>query len=78
MKLVCVKCRVLMKPIENGVIAQENFDDNKRGYKIWDTDKWGCPNCGYDILTGFGTNPLAEHYMDKFKTLQKHVQLTFV
>jgi len=63
---VCVKCRKEMRPERNGVKYVEYADFGP--YKIWDSDKWICPECGLEILAGFGYKPLVEHYQPEFLT----------
>jgi len=64
---VCVECRVEMRPETNGigVLDMANFGP----YKIWHADKWKCPKCGYEIVMGFGSMAVAEHYEDSFEGL---------
>jgi len=61
---VCVKCQVEMRPEKNGVgvLDMANFGP----YKIWEADKWRCPECGYEVIAGFGKEAIAEHYQDSF------------
>lgn len=66
---VCVKCNRELRPETNGVGC---LDMTGLGpYAVWDSDKWKCPVCGYEILVGFGQNPLAYHhqgaYFDKVR-----------
>ena len=63
-KLVCVKCEVGLKIEKNGVIVKEMFQNNTRIYKLWETDKWKCPVCGAEIISGFAQYPFAEHFND--------------
>ena len=60
---VCVKCQVEMRPETNGVgvLDMASFGP----YKIWDADKWQCPGCKYEIVVGFGSQALAEHYQQE-------------
>lgn len=77
-KYVCVNCGLAMHPEENGFRATEMMDKEKtKPYKVWDTDKWKCPQCGIEILAGFGQNPLSEHYRDDFEELTESAQLKF-
>lgn len=64
---VCVKCNREMRPEKNGVGCLDVFEDG-RTYQLWDSDLWKCPECGYEILEGFGRGCLAEHYQDNFKS----------
>jgi hypothetical protein len=65
-KLICVSCSKEMKPDRNGVYYLEyaNFGP----YKLWHSDMWGCPKCGHQVLSGFGYNPISEHYQDRFNS----------
>ena len=35
-------------------------------YKVWVGDLWECQGCGARIVSGFGREPLVEHYQDGF------------
>ena len=45
----------------NSVVVEETTD---RGtpYKLWSADRYKCPTCGHEIVSGFGRRPLAEHF----------------
>jgi len=49
-----------MRPETNGVGVLDMTDYGP--YKIWDADKYKCPKCGYEIVTAFGQQALAEHW----------------
>ncbi len=75
---VCVKCNVELKAETNGVglVDMTNFGE----YKVWDSDLYKCPCCGYEIIVGFGCQAVAEHFeKDRFtKALEfyrKHSRL---
>ena len=53
-----------MKPKKNGVHVIEMADFGP--YKVWLADLWICPKCGHKTIAGFGVEPLAEHYEEKF------------
>lgn len=68
---VCVKCRVQLKPEENGVDCIER-NESGEPYKIWNADLYKCPICGIEVLTGFGRAPIMEHSHPVFdNTVQK-------
>jgi hypothetical protein len=67
-KLVCVKCQVELRPELNGFKVVEMMSDD-RPYKIWDSDKWKCPECGFEVVSGFGYNAEKEHFETGFDTL---------
>lgn len=64
---VCVKCQVEMRCKESGVgcLDMANFGP----YKLWDSDLYECPKCGYQVLTGFGDHAISEHYEIDFRRL---------
>ncbi len=35
-------------------------------YKLWVGDRWECEGCGHVILSGFGREPISEHYKTDF------------
>lgn len=61
-KSVCVNCEVELKPEHNGVIVAEMMRENTAIYKLWEADLWKCPECGLEIVLGFGAMPFMEHY----------------
>ena len=77
---VCAKCDIRyepknnrsateMRPKKNGVYVIEMADFGP--YKVWLADLWECPRCAYQVIGGFGLEPLAEHYEDSFA---KHLE----
>jgi len=48
---VCVRCSRDMRPEKNGVVMLEMASFGP--YKLWESDKWKCPSCGFEILIGF-------------------------
>ena len=63
----CVKCGVELYPKENGVGVLDTL--RGVGFQLWDADLWECPVCGYQIVTGFGQEPVAEKYQsERFQT----------
>lgn len=63
---VCVKCQCELRPKENGVGLLDMFrpsdETEPQPYQIWDADLWSCPKCGYELITGFGQGPIAQHW----------------
>lgn len=35
-------------------------------YKLWAGDLWECPDCGAQIVSGTGREPVSEHYKPEF------------
>ena len=73
MRYVCVKCGRSMKPEKNGVEALETVDRRGKPYRIWSSDKWRCPCCGFEILAGFAerpTYPDQDGYNERLKNIE--------
>ena len=51
-----------LRPEKNGVGLLDLFRGNTKPYQLWDADLWKCPGCGYEIVVGFGADPIAVHY----------------
>lgn len=52
---VCSKCEIEFVPIQNGVNVID-YEENG-AYQIFEADEWGCPECGFRIIKGFGNKP---------------------
>jgi hypothetical protein len=61
-KMICVKCEIEFRCEKNGVHVHELMREDTAVYKIWDADLWKCPGCGILIVSGFGQEPVAEHF----------------
>ena len=48
--MICVKCGSILKCRKNGVAVRYGY---YAGYFMGDL--YYCPNCGYEIITGLGT-----------------------
>lgn len=59
--LVCPKCRLRMLPKRQDVAAEQM--SSMGGYQVFAADLYSCPECGVEIVAGFGAKPLA-HYLD--------------
>lgn len=83
MKTICVPCQRFFSPKKTGFYFLEGMptcDGAKPGnsepekwepYKLWAADQWECPGCGTVILSGFGFDPISEHYRPEFAELVK-------
>jgi hypothetical protein len=58
-------CGRFMRPKQNSVTVEELHADGSP-YKLWDADLWECVECGVEIITGFGSLPLAEHWQPTY------------
>jgi DNA-directed RNA polymerase subunit RPC12/RpoP len=73
---VCVKDGRVLKIAKNGVYA-ELLDDAGQPYKIYSTDRWACPECGFEILVtapnaivqAYQTAPYS-HFKDRVDYIQ--------
>ena len=61
--LVCVSCKREMVPDKNGVPAVEMASFGP--YKLWQSDRWKCPKCGFKVLSGF-SDGWVEHSEARF------------
>ena len=57
---ICVSCQIEMEPVKNCVVVE--IMAGADGYQKIMADKFGCPNCKVEIVTGFARTPLAEHW----------------
>jgi len=64
---VCPKCHVELQPERNGVAVLDLADSGP--HSLWDSDLWKCPECGVEVLGGFGRNPMFVHYEDTFERM---------
>lgn len=82
MKPICTGCQRFFKiiktgyyftegmPVANGAGPGRMEPEKWRPYKVWVADLWACPDCGHQILSGFGKGPIAEHYEPNFETIR--------
>lgn len=87
-KMICVKCQTFYHVKKNGVVALEQMPVETaaepgtidptawKPYKIWHADLWECRECGHEVISGFGANPVAEHYQENFAGFMPHVTHT--
>jgi hypothetical protein len=60
---ICVKCRVSMACVKTGVDVEAMAGDMP--YQIWSGDLFECPSCKVEIVSGFGQQPVAEHFQEE-------------
>lgn len=73
--MCCVNCQTYLAPRKNSVFVLETMED-LRPYKVWQADLFECPDCGHQIVAGFGQGPLSEHYKPDFGRYLKMVDIT--
>lgn len=71
----CIDCLTPFRPRKNGVRVCETMEDGKP-YKIWQADLLECPDCGKQIVTGFGSKHISEHFEDDFNVELQLVTIT--
>ncbi len=88
MKPICVPCQRFFKieksgfyflegmPTENGALPGGIDKEKWKPYKLWAGDKWKCPGCGAEIISGVGFNRIAEHYEEDFQTRIEQMNAT--
>lgn len=81
MKPICVKCHRFFRMVKSGFYFIEGMPlfpgtppgladcENWKPYKLWCGDKWECKGCGAVILSGFGSEPISEHFKADFKEM---------
>ena len=57
-KAICTKCNQGLKPERNGVICHM-YDEKRRWFFSVMADLWKCPECGIEIVVGFGKSPIV-------------------
>ena len=58
---VICQCGRFMEVAEIGVCVEELMEDGAP-YRLWSADRFRCPECGTEVVTKFGNEPIAEHY----------------
>jgi hypothetical protein len=92
MKPICVPCRRFYRMKKSGFAFVEgmprggNFEDPApigtraperwQPYKVWFGDLWRCPDCGAEVITGTGYQPMAERHHDDFRDLIERLGAT--
>lgn len=71
----CAKCLTIMRPRKNDVCVHVTMEDG-RPYQLWQADLWECPDCGVQVLLGYGERAWAEHYEPNFAAHLRLVDFT--
>jgi hypothetical protein len=69
-KPVCIACRRYFKIAHTGRYVLEQVPggpDSWQPYKLWSADILRCDGCGKEIVSGFGREPIAEHFDSDFE-----------
>ena len=67
----CASCKTMLRPRTNEIYVAVESDG--QAYQIWCADLWECPDCGTQIILGYGQRPLSENYQDGFEKYLKMV-----
>jgi hypothetical protein len=85
--IVCVDCKRFFKTLRNGVVVGEQMpscnktlsgtaqEEDWHPYKVWRADLLECRGCGKQIVSGFASCAMAEHYQPNFDMFQQHVTI---
>lgn len=73
----CVPCQTYLRPRKNEIVVLET-DDKHKPYKIWLADLWECPDCGHQVILGYGLHHISEHYEPDFDRYLKRVTHTIL
>lgn len=71
----CVGCKTTLRPRKNDVCVLTTFDGGKP-YQLWQADLWECPDCGNQVILGYGAKCWSEHYQPDFKSYLDKVDFT--
>jgi DNA-directed RNA polymerase subunit RPC12/RpoP len=63
----CVPCQTYLRPRKNDIYVLETMSDPERPYKVWNADLWECPDCGHQVILGYGMHEVAEHFEPDFQ-----------
>lgn len=66
-------CGRFMRVKKNSVTVEELLEDGEP-YKLWDADLYECQECGAQIITGFGREPMAEHWQPDYTAQRERFQ----
>jgi hypothetical protein len=64
MRIVCVTCLLELRCVKTGETSIEGAAFGP--YKLWQSERYGCPQCGFEVLAGFAQERIAEHYEPSF------------
>ena len=56
----CVPCKTYLRPRKNDITVLQD-DAEGKPHKLWSADLWECPDCGYQVILGYGQNAFSEH-----------------
>jgi len=76
MRMVCRECRRELKLEKSQVVVQE-ISPERKTFRLWYADLWGCPGCGVQVAADFGRHPFGdiERRDDLARMLEKEVKV---
>ena len=63
---VCAPCKTYLRPRKNEIYVLETMNPDNDPYRIWCADLWECPDCGTQVILGYGQQHISEHYEKDF------------
>ncbi len=73
--IACVSCQTYLVPVKNDILVLET-DSRGEPYKIWCADLVWCPGCKMEMITGYGSKHISEHYLKSFNYYMSKVVFT--
>ena len=61
----CVACQTYLRPRKNEIYVLIENDDV--AHAVWCADLWECPDCGTQVILGYGQQPVSKNYKDDFE-----------
>lgn len=71
----CVECQTYYAAKKNGVNVLETLEDGTP-YKVWHADLLECPDCGKQVVKGFGSQALSVKHQPDFDVYLNQVEIT--
>ena len=79
MEPVCVPCKQRMRCEKNSeFVVIMTGDEPTEAYQIWTGDRWKCPACDQETITGWGNKPVSECFDPGFQRLLVELDPTAV
>lgn len=68
-----------LRVVKNTVYAEQLYDGSKiqgNGYQVWSSDKWQCPECGYELIVT-GQQAIAQSWQEDYRRWADRTEVTF-
>lgn len=73
--MCCVDCQTYYATRKTGVFVLETYEDG-RPYQVWRADLVECPDCGKQVVTGFGQQSVSTQHESEFDYFLRLVEIT--